>query len=201
MDEQIQTWLKAAEHGEVETLEQIASTGFPVDASCEAGWTALHHGALNGHISVVQKLLHLGANPNVTNIVGITPLMVVSWEERIAKVLMIYGPSDCLAREEPDRARIASLLLRSGAQPNQIDAAFRSALYYACANLQKGVVSELLRSGADPNLADFEDQLPVQAVRNGWEIDFGWTEGHADDAQEFEREQNEILKLLASSHA
>lgn len=185
----------------METLERIASMGFPVDSSCEIGWTALHHGALKGHKSVVHKLLHLGANPNVTNIVGITPLMVVSWEERIAKVLMIYGPSDWLAMEEPNRASIAHLLLRAGAEVNHVDAAFRSALYYACANLQKAVISELLRSGADAKLADFEDQLPEHAVRNGWEMDFGWTDGHADDAREFEREQAEILRMLASSHS
>jgi ankyrin repeat protein len=65
----------AADHERLQVIDQLVSAGTPVDAvDGEWGRQALCLAAQNGRVGSVRHLLALGADPNVCDRNGLTPL-------------------------------------------------------------------------------------------------------------------------------
>jgi len=71
--------IPAAHHGHVETVRELLATAIEVDHVNNLGWTALLEAIILGdggprHTEIVRMLLAAGANPNVADRQGVTPL-------------------------------------------------------------------------------------------------------------------------------
>ncbi|MEM1115615.1 MAG: hypothetical protein AAGJ11_03855 [Bacteroidota bacterium] len=98
-------------------LRLIAQATDDLDAVDLHGRTALAYAAASGNGAAILTLLRLGADPNVADAAGVTPLMHLA--DRVAS-----GTSDALA------ARLMADLIVGGANPDQRDNAGRSAYRY-----------------------------------------------------------------------
>ena len=66
----------AAIDGDFEALVRLLESGSSIDAQDDNGWTALHFAAQGGHSKLADELLRRGANPNLLNSHGNSPLWV-----------------------------------------------------------------------------------------------------------------------------
>ncbi|EOA81214.1 uncharacterized protein SETTUDRAFT_63636, partial [Exserohilum turcica Et28A] len=74
-DEPFQTNLHiAAEAGHDDIVSMLLGSGYAVDECDSEGNTALHRASLGEHVKVMLTLLKHGANPNVMNVHGWSPV-------------------------------------------------------------------------------------------------------------------------------
>ena len=71
--------IPAAHHGHVETVRELLKTRIDVDHVNRLGWTALLEAIILGdggaaHTEIVQLLIARGANPQLADAQGVTPL-------------------------------------------------------------------------------------------------------------------------------
>lgn len=97
-------------------------------------WTLLHAAVFGRCTSLVRTLLAAGADPNVRDAAGQTPLMGASKRPEVR------------------------LLLGAGADINAIDSGKQSTLHHAYSSRRIGVLRELIRSGADLAARDARGQ-------------------------------------------
>ncbi|XP_065193071.1 uncharacterized protein LOC135824268 [Sycon ciliatum] len=102
--------------------------------------SALHAAGNQGSVNCVQYLLDAGADPNVTDRLGKTPLHYAS--ER--------GRTGCMRH-----------LLDSKANPNQPDNDKRTPLHYATIENKADCVLHLLQAGANPDQGDERGETPL----------------------------------------
>ncbi len=124
-----------------------------IDACDALGRGALHGAALAGHAAIADVLLGAGANPNLADRHGTTPLMEGARRGAVALVeLLGKRKADCAAR----------------------DAHGRSALVIACASAQSNeeTVRALLAIGAAPDAADKDGRRAVDhaAAAGRWHL-------------------------------
>jgi ankyrin repeat protein len=91
---------------------------------------ALQLAAQSGEASAVAQLLEAGADPNATELSGITPILYASMN---------------------GHAVVVSALLEAGANPNSPEKTGATPVMYAAMNGHEAVVSALLKGGADAN--------------------------------------------------
>ena len=60
----VQSFIHAAEDGDVITVDRLLREGMPVDVSDTDGWTALHHAAWFNQTDVIERLVDEGADVN-----------------------------------------------------------------------------------------------------------------------------------------
>lgn len=114
----------------------------------------LAEAAMSGHVGVVEDLLTAGANPNIANEAGTTPLMSACFRGREMIWEILAGqrfptPHD---GKPSDWAAMAAALLKAGAEPNARDKNGMTALMFARGGGQQKIVEMLLEAGADPNV-------------------------------------------------
>ena len=101
----------------------------------------------NGHEACIATLIAAGADPNVADNRGNTPL------HRVA----LGGYKACVAA-----------LIAAGADPNAVNDDGYTSLHWAVYNNHEACVAALVAAGADPNIVNNHRRTPLQvAVRKG----------------------------------
>jgi ankyrin repeat protein len=139
----------AVRKNQARVAEALLRHGMPANAALPSGSSLLAAGAFAGAIDVVRLLLANGADPNLDDTTGATPLEDAS----------LNG-----------RETIAALLLDRGALVNHLNTASDTTALYTAASFGKGdVVKLLLDRGADANLCGNNRKTPYQAAtENGF---------------------------------
>ncbi len=83
---------EAAKQGDIKAIRFAIENKASPDTSCDCPFhrTALHYAVANGHVEAVKVLLELGANPNLINSHGQTPLDLAKTDE-LKHLLQSYG--------------------------------------------------------------------------------------------------------------
>uniref|UniRef100_A0ABD2WCR0 Uncharacterized protein n=1 Tax=Trichogramma kaykai TaxID=54128 RepID=A0ABD2WCR0_9HYME len=111
-----------------------------VDTRDNSGKTPLHLALHYGNMKSIEFLLRNGADPNLANDVGFTPLHII-----------------CLRKCDDDLMEIFFKVIKDMQQTVEVDARVEEGwtpLYLALLYGHKKVTESLLRNGADPNLAN-----------------------------------------------
>ena len=141
----------------------------------------MHKAAASGYVEIVELLLDHGADVNIINRKGETPLSWACFKGQKGVVqLLISRQANPNMFERDGRyfpihfaaangdAEIVKILLRSYADINAKDIAGRSALTIACARGRQEVVALLLEKGADPDHLDGSGHSPMsRAISQG----------------------------------
>jgi ankyrin repeat protein len=121
-----------------------------VNSATDDGTTALHCAIAPGNPAIVSRLLDFGAQPNVADHDGRTPLWLAAHKED---------------------ARIAALLLGYKADPNcRVGKNRLTPLMVAAKNGRIEVVNLLLDRGADPLLAAEDGRTAAQFARENFKV-------------------------------
>jgi ankyrin repeat protein len=143
----------AASSGNLKALSRLIEKGGDVN-SCSiknSNCTALHVASYCGYEDIVNYLLENGADVNLGNDLGYTPLMASSRQGYI---------------------KIVDLLIKYGANINQLDKEGFSALVFAAGYSENSkVTSTLIKNGADINSKTITGTTPLSLA-----IWFGLTE-------------------------
>lgn len=116
-----------------------------VDQQDSSGNTPLHYAIGNDSVEGVKLLLKYGADVNIMNIIGLTPMLQI-----------------CSTKESQHMDEIVELLVLAGAQVDEKDfKSRRTALQRAALSLNIPTVEYLLNIGADPNTTDNSGRNPV----------------------------------------
>jgi ankyrin repeat protein len=148
-----------------------------------SGATLIHRTALRSQddaLEVMRLLLAHGADVNVKDLIGMTPLHLVaeSWYHPLVEVsepiqmFMQSGANIDVANKagrvalhlavRNSRASAVELLLYHGAEPNKFDYKGRSPLYYAMKSCPRSeMVTLLLEHGADLKTEDHRGDSPL----------------------------------------
>ena len=126
-----------------------------LDLQNKAGETALHYAVALRQDKVLQMLLNKGANPNILNGIGMTPLLMV-----------------CDRPYDKEHSNVDYKMLQSLLKDRRINKDIKSKrgftpLSYAIMNNQEAFVNKLLQQGADPNIPNEDGSLPIfQAIED-----------------------------------
>ncbi|XP_014237914.1 tankyrase-2-like [Trichogramma pretiosum] len=121
-----------------------------INARDKFGQTPLYLAGKNGFEEMFALLLRRGANPNLANELGQTPLHVIAE-----------------ARETPDMMELLFQIRSEKRQPVRIDAqdeSGKTALHYALELRRERSAEFLLKNGANPSLADKYGLTPLHII-------------------------------------
>ncbi len=167
----------AVDSGVVSRVLKLIEQGEPLDGKDRAGQTMLLKAAWNGDEEMLDALLALGANVNLSSNDGRTPLFsaTVSGNLRLVEKLVELGASvntktkrgktPLMVSAWSNYPDIALYLLEQGAQPDLIDANGRNALFYALWDRNIDVVRTLIQYGARLDQVDTEGHSAVDIAR------------------------------------
>lgn len=136
----------AIRKGDLVSVQYLLGIGIdPNTTTDEQGSPALLNAALYGNAAMLRVLLEKGANPNVRDAGGATPLI--------------------LSASDPEKAR---LLIQAGADVNAQSASGRTALHVAAATAGGAeVVKMLLDKGARVEVRDTIEPIPILFTGGG----------------------------------
>ncbi|CAB0038856.1 unnamed protein product [Trichogramma brassicae] len=121
-----------------------------VDARNKSGNTPLHLAVCNTNDNAVKLLLERGANPNLADEDGLTPLYFI-----------------CRREYDDDLAELFFQICDDNNHPLQVDARDKwdqTPLHLAVWKTNKKAVKLLLKRGADPNVANVNGQTPLHLI-------------------------------------
>lgn len=144
--------------------EELKYYGSDINArETESGYSLLHFAVIQGDLKVVKALLDAGANPNVQDNKGRTPLFSSNNVDIIKMLLESEADPDSPSPNGYTRLHIAiqdgkdnivTVLLNAKANPNLQTDWGEASLHFAVkkSNSSKNIVKMLLDNGAQPNL-------------------------------------------------
>lgn len=168
--------LNAARLGNFSMIEQLRIAGADLEATTQAGETALYLAALQGHREVAKYLLEQGARVDAPAADGSTPLQVAA---------------------DKGRGEIVDLLLDRGADINRSSSTFGTALNAAAATERVDLVNHLIERGAVPAVVG---ETGEQAFGSGlaWRLYAEYHEPNAAPAATTERRATALGMLEAA---
>ena len=98
--------------GDVNAFEYLIKQGNDINERFDGGWTALLASSAQGYPKILKQLLGLGANPDISNVLGVTPLIfgAMYGNIRIVKELINYGADLNLQDSHGDTALMIATL-------------------------------------------------------------------------------------------
>ncbi len=127
-----------------ETAELLINAGANLNAQDQYGYTALHKAILKSDATIIKKLLASGANGNIPNSYGETPLIFAVGYDSNVTLEMIQA------------------LIAGGVYINKRGKYGETALYNAIGN--PVVLKTLLKAGANVNISDENKLTPLHAA-------------------------------------
>lgn len=70
---------EAVSAGQTDVVRELVQKDIDINERTEFGWTALLIASAHGYPEIVRSLLKAGANPNIGNLLGITPLHILGY--------------------------------------------------------------------------------------------------------------------------
>ncbi len=153
----------AVARGSFTEIRQYLADGGDINLKELKAWTFLHYAAQAGKYEICQFLLDNGADPEIRNDAGHTPLQVASRSiRRNEKVIQLLSPEkdqksykSLIEAVENGDLQSVQELLGKGADANEIDAEDRqkrSALHFAAGLNHHKICELLIKNGARPSV-------------------------------------------------
>lgn len=103
--------IRATEAGDMDAVKDLLGQGYDVNACREGGWTALLYSSAQNYPKIMKILLDAGANPDIGNALGITPLHFGAryGNIEIAEMLIDYGADINLQNKYGDTALMVAV--------------------------------------------------------------------------------------------
>jgi ankyrin repeat protein len=155
---------EAAKSGDRRAVLEMLAQKADANAAEADGTTALHWASYNDDVAMAKALLAAGAKPDAANRYGMTPLSAACTngsaamvEELLragadANLAITGGETPLMTASRTGRLDAVRLLLQHGAKINaQDDKTGQSAIMWAAAEGNAGVIAALVAAGADVN--------------------------------------------------
>lgn len=123
------------------------------------GSSALHYAGANSRNESIALLLDAGANPNLLNSWGDTPLTRLASGRRFYLAGRWWNPSVA------ERKKAARLLLGAGGDPSIRDMHGNLAVHYAVKNGYRGVLEAIEKVGGDMEVLDGSGKTAVELAQ------------------------------------
>jgi ankyrin repeat protein len=189
----------AARHGARGAVGALTESNADLDATDPDGSTALALAAINGHADVVALLLEKGANPNIADRTGMTPLyaavdlhtMQLGFGRPDPRPSVVAGSVDMvkalLAHGADPNARLTSRILKRIYTAGDGKLAKGATAYMRAARAGDVPLMKILQAaGADPALGQDNGNTPLMlAAGLGFRGPIGGTEAMALEAITF----------------
>lgn len=166
---------RASAENDVQTVKRLLGEGASPNEPFN-GFYAIGAAAEQGHIKIVDLLLHAGADPNLSSRKGVTPLMgaCAKGDAEISKRLLdagadlsvqdVIGISSLVIASGMGHLSCVRLLLERGADVNLSARSPMTPLIAACVQGDQFVARLLLESGADINAQAKDGATPLIAA-------------------------------------
>lgn len=177
---QINTAIRESDIG---FIQKLIATGFDVNQKLENGETLLWIAAEFGNEAVTRFLIEHGADVNVKNELGMTPLFECWANEQVAEILIEHGAN--VNERSNDKktplhfanSGLDEVLVKHGADVNARDNTGRTPLFepmYVFDNVEvtRDIMQTLLEHGADVNIQDNHGKTCLEYVQE--RIDAGY---------------------------
>ena len=148
------TW--TAEIGSPTTLKVLLSHGASVQHQDIQGHSALHYAGANARNESITLLLDAGANPNLLDSGGSTPLIMLASARNFYLAGRWWKPSAA------EREKAATLLLSAGCDSSVKDMHGNLAVHYAAGNGYRGVIEAIEKVGGDMEVLDGSGRTAVE---------------------------------------
>lgn len=130
--------------GTVDDVVCVLENGMSVNAVSSKGNTLLHWAVMCDHLTIVEKLLHYGADGNLQNSHGDTSLHI--------------------AADRNESCAITEMLIEHRTNIHTINYIGETALYKAASNGNADIVRILIREGADYNMPTRDGNTPINGA-------------------------------------
>ncbi|ERF74980.1 hypothetical protein EPUS_08521 [Endocarpon pusillum Z07020] len=159
------TW--HAEVGSPATLEVLLQHGASVHHQDVQGSSALHYASANARTESVKLLLEAGADPNVQDLEGKTPLtrLMSPPTGRFYLAGRWWNPTPT------DRKETAILLFDAGCDTSVKDVYGREAIHYAASNGYLGAIEVIVDRGGDFDVVDEKGSTPLERAQERGHVD------------------------------
>ena len=160
-----------------------------IDKRNENGWTPVYRSIIANNLNILSELLKLGANPNLQNNIGETPLYLcvdIDNYDALNMLLQNENKADCniskkdgttplhLAAKKK-KEKFIKILLQNGANPNIPNKLYsQTALHLAVKNkLGKDIILEFKKNGADFfGIKDKYDKTPFDYAKELYDDEY-----------------------------